>query len=287
MVMFFSLLGILNGPRCVRTYWKWPHCIFCARSLGGNIKEIGYEDLRDMGNIMKGAHLYECLVSGPAWKKCIIQTNHRSVNYQFFFYVDNQNWRAKQLAQSAVLLIMGFTAGPNQVEVLEDELLSELVGENFLLAALVVVHRMPKPFAGWFSRSSPFWSRSDRPGSWDFAISSGSTNRFQCCARWCGGSDTGTRNRADWSINFQTMQGRRPFFPRLFLPLPRRSSSIQYCSWYRSGICQSSGLWNFQSCFETNTSNYQPMWPFACNYGTNKHIFDWREDQFEYGVPAH
>ena len=27
--------------------------IIHARSLGGNIKEIGYDDLRDMGNIMK------------------------------------------------------------------------------------------------------------------------------------------------------------------------------------------------------------------------------------------
>jgi len=96
--------------------------------------------------------------------------------------------RAKQLAQSARSPHHGvYLTGPNQVEVLEDELLSEgLSGENYLLASFGNCRCASDAKAiRQFDSHARVPSGVDRIalGHETFTISSGSTGWFQCCAR--------------------------------------------------------------------------------------------------------
>ena len=204
--------------------------------------------------------------------------------------------RAKQLAQSARSPHDGvYLTGPNQVEVLEDELLSEsLTGENYLLASF---------------------------GNCRCASDAKAIRQFDSHARVPSGVDRIALGHETLQLVLEAPVGSNvvpgdvvvvtpghatePIDPLTFKPCKDGVlSSLGYSYRYLGGLRQfnivpgtapafvkAQGFGNFFNPVspKTDTSlvTLAHAEPFACNYGTNKHIFTiGKEGQFEYGVPA-
>tara|TARA_B100001248_G_C27391584_1_gene462703 strand:- start:205 stop:2019 length:1815 start_codon:yes stop_codon:yes gene_type:complete len=204
--------------------------------------------------------------------------------------------RAKQLAQSARSPHHGvYLTGPNQVEVLEDELLSEsLTGENYLLASF---------------------------GNCRCASDAKAIRQFDSHARVPSGVDRIALGHETLQLVLEAPTGSNvvpgdvvvvtpghatePIDPLTFKPSKDGVlSSLGYSYRYLGGLRQfnivpgaappfvkAQGFGNFfnpvSPKIDTSLVTLAHAEPFACNYGTNKHIFTiGKEGQFEYGVPA-
>ena len=131
-------------------------------------------------------------MNGPAWKKCTTRTVRQLRNYTTKIMSTTKIERARELAKRARISHHGvYLTGPNQVQVLEDELPSEsLNGQNFLLASFGNCRcasdaKAIRQFDTHATGALRY--RSYRSGARDFANCLGSARRCECKAGRCGG----------------------------------------------------------------------------------------------------
>lgn len=204
--------------------------------------------------------------------------------------------RARELAQKARSSHHGvYLTGPNQVEVLSDELLNEsLNGENYLLASF---------------------------GNCRCASDAKAIRQFDAHARVPSGTDRIALGHETLQLVLEAPEGSNvkpgdvvvvtpghatePIDPMTFLPSESGVlSSLGYSYRYLGGLRQfnivpgtapafvkAQGFGNFFNPVspddDTSLVTLAHAEPFACNYGTNKHIFTINEaGEFEYGVPS-
>ena len=203
--------------------------------------------------------------------------------------------RARELAQRARKSHHGvYLTGPNQVEVLEDELPAEsLNGQNFLLASF---------------------------GNCRCASDAKAIRQFDTHARVPSGTDRIALGHETLQIVLEAPEGTNvkpgdvvvvtpghatePIDPLTFEPSESGVlSALGYSYRYLGGLRQfnfvpggapayvkAQGFGNFFNPVNANEGaslvTLAHAEPFACNYGTNKHIFTIGEDgAFKYGVP--
>ena len=203
--------------------------------------------------------------------------------------------RARELAQRARSSHQGvYLTGPNQVEVLEDELpASSLNGENYLLASF---------------------------GNCRCASDAKAIRQFDAHARVPSGTDRIALGHETLQIVLEAPEGSNvkpgdvvvvtpghatePIDPLTFQPSDSGVlSALGYSYRYLGGLRQfnfvpggapayvrSQGFGNFfnpvNPADTTSLVTLAHAEPFACNYGTNKHIFTLGENgEFRYGVP--
>jgi len=203
--------------------------------------------------------------------------------------------RAWELAERARSSHHGvYLTGPNQVEVLEDELPSDsLNGQNFLLASF---------------------------GNCRCASDAKAIRQFDAHARVPSGTDRIALGHETLQLVLEAPDGSNvkpgdvvvvtpghatePIDPLTFEPSDSGVlSALGYSYRYLGGLrrfnfvpggapayVKSQGFGNFfnsvQPADDTSLVTLAHAEPFACNYGTNKHIYTFGEDgEFRYGVP--